>query len=363
MKILVVIGLLCSTQLFGQLSPIRTHTLPSSLDESSGLAFYKGLLYTHNDGGNPNEIYALDTNAQLKQTYTIQNASNIDWEAMQISTTGDLVIGDIGNNGNSRQNLRFYLVNDFLNSGSNMLTADTISFAYSGQGSFPPIGSKLHYDAEAFIILKDSLYIFTKNRSNPYNGYSYMHRLPMEKGHHQTELIDSIYTGGGPKEFDWITDACVDSNTLWLLSHGFVLRFDSFNRNGLTQPKRIGLSLFGQKEAVTYKSPHLWITDEKNVVFGGGKLYQYIVDSLKPNHIPAVSHSLRSYLHLGADGFSIQLPHASVLNFYTLDGKLIMTKPIQMGRQTFLYDQIKAQSFLIQTQINNQSYHYRFLKP
>ena len=97
----------------GQLIPIRTFTLPSGLNESSGLAIYKGLLYTHNDGGNPNEVYALDTNALLKQTYTIQNASNLDWEAMQITSAGDLLIGDIGNNGNNRQNLRFYWIKRF----------------------------------------------------------------------------------------------------------------------------------------------------------------------------------------------------------------------------------------------------------
>ena len=57
-----------------------------------------------------------------------------------------------------------------------------------------------------------------------------MHGLPLQKGNHKTVLMDSIYTGGGPKELDWITDACLDSNTLWLLSHGFVMRFDSFNR-------------------------------------------------------------------------------------------------------------------------------------
>jgi len=352
-----------STSVFGQLAPMRTSNLPSRLSESSGLAIYKGILYTHNDGGNPNEVYALDTNAKLLQTYTIQNASNLDWEAMQITHAGDIVVGDIGNNGNSRQNLRFYWVKDFFNAGSNTLTADTISFSYTGQTAFPPSSSNLHYDAEAFIVFKDSLYIFTKNRSNPYNGYSYMHGLPLQKGTHQTVLLDSIYTGGGPKEFDWITDACLDSNTLWLLSHGFMLRMDSFNQNRLTQPKKIGLSLFGQKEAVAYAKPHLWITDEKNVVFGGGNLYQYVVDSLRSSAISTVSQSLRSYLSIDGDGFMLRLPQGSKVLFYTLDGKLIMERDLDSGNHPFTFEQIKAQSFVIKTQINHQPYHYRFLKP
>lgn len=363
MKILVIIGLLFSTQVFGQLIPIRTFTLPSGLNESSGLAIYKGLLYTHNDGGNPNEVYALDTNALLKQTYTIQNASNLDWEAMQITSAGDLLIGDIGNNGNNRQNLRFYWIKDFLNAGSNTLTADTITFSYVGQTYFPPSGSKLHFDAEAFIAFNDSLYIFTKNRSNPYNGYSYMHGLPLQKGNHKTVLMDSIYTGGGPKELDWITDACLDSNTLWLLSHGFVMRFDSFQQNRLSQSKRIVIGQFGQKEAVAYAKPHLWITDEKNVVFGGGKLYQYAVDSLRSSSIQTASISLRSYLHLDEDGFTLRLPHSSKVQFYTLDGKLIKEQQLTSGNHAFTFDQIKAQSFVIKIQINHQPHHYRFLKP
>jgi hypothetical protein len=141
------------------------------------------------------------------------------------------------------------------------------------------------------------------------------------------------------------------------------MRFDSFQQNRLSQSKRIVIGQFGQKEAVAYAKPHLWITDEKNVVFGGGKLYQYAVDSLRSSSIQTASISLRSYLHLDEDGFTLRLPHSSKVQFYTLDGKLIKEQQLTSGNHAFTFDQIKAQSFVIKTQINHQPHHYRFLKP
>jgi len=349
--------------MFGQLTPIQTYDLPNNLNESSGIARYNEIFFTHNDGGNPNEIYALDSTGKRIATYLIQNASNIDWEAVQITAAGDLIIADIGNNGNNRQDLRFYWISDFLNSGDTSLIADTISFSYAQQTAFPPASNLLHFDAEAFIIQSDSLLIFSKNRSNPYNGFSYMHYVPLQKGTHSTQLIDSLYTGGGPKEFDWITDASLQDNTLWLLSHGFALRFDSFTQNRLKSPKNINLGSFSQKEAIAYHKPYIWITDEKNSVFGGGKLYQYLVDSLPSNSVAPASRSLQPYLKVDSESFTLLLPHASILEVYSLDGKQLKQFTLSSGNNTLWFNQVQARSFLIKIKIYNQPYHYRFLSP
>src|SRR5688572_18268899 len=81
------------------------------LNESSGLTFLDGKLWTFNDSGNANDIYRIDTaSTTVYQTVDISNATNVDWEDMASNST-HLFIGDFGNNNGDRQNLRIYRVN------------------------------------------------------------------------------------------------------------------------------------------------------------------------------------------------------------------------------------------------------------
>ncbi|XP_064596817.1 uncharacterized protein LOC135463489 [Liolophura sinensis] len=77
-----------------------------SIPEGSGLAAsrrHPGILYTHNDHGGKNKIFALDaTNARLRATFTISGATNHDWEDIAVGTCGQetcIYIGDIGDGG------------------------------------------------------------------------------------------------------------------------------------------------------------------------------------------------------------------------------------------------------------------------
>ncbi len=279
-----IFTLISFLQMSAQLAPIAQYKLPAMLNESSGLAIYQNQFYTHNDGGNPAQIHVLDSQAQLIKTYSFKNASNIDWEAMCINPNGDILIGDIGNNNNDRKDLAIYFAKSFKSQNSDTILVDTLFFQYQNQLEFPAIDRHKNFDCESFIQIDSSIYLFTKNRSNPYSGFSYLYQLPFKKGNHIAQLKDSIYTGAGPKEFDWITDAHFSSNTLWLLSHNFVLSFDSFDTKGLKNPKKITFDSYTQKEACAYQAPYLYVTDEKNSFVGGGNLYQYLVDS-KFNHI------------------------------------------------------------------------------
>src|SRR6188768_1854424 len=52
-------------------------------DETSGLEFLDGKLWTFNDSGNPNDIYRVDTASNtVFQTVDISNSTNVDWEDM-----------------------------------------------------------------------------------------------------------------------------------------------------------------------------------------------------------------------------------------------------------------------------------------
>ena len=83
------------------------------LDEDSGIEFVDGKLWTHNDSGNSNDIFRIDTASNtVYQTVNVSNATNMDWEDMT-SSKDYLFVGDMGNNNGNRQDLRIYRINFF----------------------------------------------------------------------------------------------------------------------------------------------------------------------------------------------------------------------------------------------------------
>ncbi len=141
------------------------------ITEASGLVASsknKGVLWTHNDSGNENKIFALDTNGNHLGEYTLGGAPNRDWEDIAIGPGPDesktyLYIGDIGDN-DAQYTFKYVyrieepIVNLNQNSVSETITGSSkISFYY-------PDGSR---DAETLMIdpLSKDLYIISKRDS------------------------------------------------------------------------------------------------------------------------------------------------------------------------------------------------------
>ena len=112
----VVLFLLVSFELLGQNNdlsfPIRTQyynppihirKLPAALSETSGLIYYNGLFWTHNDSGGEPKIYGIDTlKGKIIQTIHL-NASHKDWE--DIAQDDDYIfIGDFGSSFSDQEN-------------------------------------------------------------------------------------------------------------------------------------------------------------------------------------------------------------------------------------------------------------------
>jgi len=76
------------------------------LDEASGLAASvtnSGYFWTHNDSGNPAEVYLINNKAEIVMTCKLLNISNRDWEDITIGPgpiegKSYLYVGDIGDN-------------------------------------------------------------------------------------------------------------------------------------------------------------------------------------------------------------------------------------------------------------------------
>ncbi len=92
--------------------------LPSLLRESSGVAVSRrqdGILWTHNDSGNRNRLYAVNQRGEVLATFRVREAANIDWEDIALGPcpmhTGEcLYIADTGDNLRRRETVSIYIV-------------------------------------------------------------------------------------------------------------------------------------------------------------------------------------------------------------------------------------------------------------
>jgi hypothetical protein len=129
--------------------------------------FTDGRLWTHNDSGNPSEIYNVDTtDGHIIQTVVVDNFANVDWEDIT-ADSNYIYIGDHGNNSGTRKNLRVLKIakSDITSASTAHVNAQAIAFSYTDQTSFAS-SSTHNFDCEALISIKDSLYIFTKDRGD-----------------------------------------------------------------------------------------------------------------------------------------------------------------------------------------------------
>lgn len=292
-KILVAIGILWGFAAQAQNLPIRTVTgIPSQISETSGLELNSAnRIWSHNDSGGQPELYEFDTTGTLLRTVTLDSVNNVDWEELAQDAQGNFYVGDFGNNGNSRQNLVIYKIPNPDSLSGNTVVPEKIEFSYPQQTAFPPASSDLNYDMEAMLHVGDSLYLFTKNRTSPFDGYTRLYRLPDQAGSYQAELLDSFYCGAGPKEFFWITAADIspDGKRVVLLSSDKIWLFYDFPGHQFLQGTSLQLGIsFSQKEAICfYDTASVYISDELlNGVFGRN-LYQADLISFLPTSLNA----------------------------------------------------------------------------
>ena len=254
--------------------------LPKKLKEVSGITYFpeNNLLYTLEDSGNANEIYAINFEGKLDKTIAISNATNVDWEDITKDKEGNIYIGDFGNNDNERQDLCIYKID------KNQLNKDLavaeykVSFSYPEQTEFPPKKKELFYDVEGFFEFQNNFYLFTKNRSKNFDGTVFIYKIPNASGTQKAEKIGEFKTCDNYNHCV-LTSATIspDGKKVALLSHDKIVLFEGFSGDLFHKgtQKEIKVDHFSQKEAVVFKDNNtLLIADEKtNKV--GGKVYEF----------------------------------------------------------------------------------------
>jgi len=258
----------------------KLYPLPKKLKEVSGITYFPetNMIYTLEDSGNKNAIYAINSEGKLVKTITISNATNVDWEDITKDKVGNIYIGDFGNNDNERKDLCIYKV------AKNQLNKDLavaeykISFSYPEQTEFPPKKKELFYDVEGFFEQGGYFYLFTKNRSKGFDGTSFIYKIKNAKGTQKAVRIGTFKTCDNYNHCV-LTSATIspDGKKVVLLSHDKIVVFKDFKGDLFHKGKQTEVSLnhFTQKEAVVFKdNSTLLIADEKtNKV--GGKVYEF----------------------------------------------------------------------------------------
>jgi hypothetical protein len=263
--------------------------LPKVLREASGLEYTGKHFWSHNDDGIP-ALYCLDSAGNLLRAVQI-NSVNRGWEDLTRDDEGNIFIGAFGNNKNDKKTLKIYRIPDPEKITEAMTLPEIIEYRYSDQKYFPPDKSNKNFDVDAFFESQGFLYLFTKNRSAPFLGYSKIYQLPAQPGQQVATVVDSLYVGDGPMINNWITSADLspDKRTLALLFHDriwFIRRFadGKFSSGKIYQ---LNLNHYTHKAGLCFKDDHtLYIVDELEANILGGKFYtvdlRAIFTAMKP---------------------------------------------------------------------------------
>lgn len=238
-------------------------TLPGAIQESSGIEIMSenGNYLTHNDANNKPYLYEINEAGKLIKTHKFQ-LPNVDWEDLTRDDSGNLYIGDIGNNNSKRDELAIYKV-----SLQDMENPQAIRFTYEDYKGKPSKKDKSSFDCEAIFWYDGNLYLISKDRNG--RNEAKVYQLSDEPGNHTAKKIGTV------KMREPVTGASIspDGSTVALLSEGKIHLYrnvenpESFFEG---EAEEIQLSGAGQTEAVTFKDNNTLILTSE-----GGSLFRY----------------------------------------------------------------------------------------
>ena len=195
-------------------APQLRSELPVEVNETSGLFFHNGRLWTHNDSDGRPILYGLDTvTFEVVQRVTLANVKNKDWE--DVCTDGETVyVGDCGNNKGNRKDLKIYTLplSAIPAEGDASVQVDSIVFSFGDQTDFGK--RKVHdFDCEAIFATEEYLYLFSKGWET---GSTRLYRLSKTPGKHVAEVVNGFDSQG------LITGADYDPKNKVLVVVGYV---------------------------------------------------------------------------------------------------------------------------------------------
>lgn len=227
---------------------------------------FDNLIWTQNDHFD-STFYGLDLKGKIREKVNLPKVKTKDWEAIS-QDSSYIYIGDFGNNNlGNRKNLRILRIakESFY---TNNPVIDTISFSYPSQTDFAvQKANTTDFDCEAFVVLQDSIFLFTKQWTSQKSSVYSLAKTP---GTYSAKLKNTIDVDG------LITDAALLPSKKGVVLCGYskilqpfvILLYDYQNDDFWTGNKRkIKIRLpFHQIEAITTQDGKLfYLTNETTV--------------------------------------------------------------------------------------------------
>ena len=265
------------------------------LKEISGIEFDKQQrLWAINDSGDEPKLYRLNKDGSIAKEILVTNAKNIDWEDMTQNKFGHFFLGDFGNNKNERKWLTIYKIENPIDIKSNTTEAEIIKFTYPELDGTPVTPEQRNYDLEAFVALGRHLYLFTKNRTEPFDGITNVYKVGDHAANFDAQLIDSFKTCTTMEKLCWITSAALspDRKKLVLLDSTSIWLFENFKGDKFFSGdvSRIDLGIVTQKEAITFYDDNTIVFTDEEFKGIGGNAYFIKLDEVTKNVIRKVSN-------------------------------------------------------------------------
>jgi hypothetical protein len=156
---MIVALVLAPVDTAGPCTVVSGPSMLPEISEASALAISRrnpGVIWSHNDSGNPEILFALDAAGNVRGRVRVPIRAR-DWEDVSAARCGSgdcLYIADIGDNSLARRRIRIYRVPEPAPTDANTATPDVFDATYADGP----------HNAEAMFVIGEDLFIITRDR-------------------------------------------------------------------------------------------------------------------------------------------------------------------------------------------------------
>ena len=329
------------------ITPVKSQSLPSIINETSGLVLDGDSIWTHNDDSDI-DLYRCSVKDIGYTAFPLKGSKNIEWEDMSFDGTY-FYLADIGNNAaGNRTDLHILRAKkeDVL---KGITRIDTIRFSYEDQIiSGPQAANTTDFDCEAMTVIGDSIVLFSKMWTTQ---KSVIYTLPKHPGTYIAKKKAIIDVGG------LITGACAFPNKQLIILCGysrllqpfFYLLYDFPSTDYHAGNKRkVSVNLpFHQVEGIA-------ISNGLTTYCTNEKLVQSFLEINPALHTLDLSTLLGPYLRGGNTNITNEAIEDDIQLSYHDDQLFVKAHPSLLGTQ---YHVMNLQGdFIVSSNIETQSF-------
>ena len=249
---------------------------PPARNEVSGIIKsqkLEGVFWVHGDSGTPDKIYAINSDGDLfagddYRGAEVIGAGNTDWEDMAYSASGTILIGEIGNNCECRDDLKVIVIEEPSPEDDEVDVIAEYYITYPKRNDLMGKLLRSNYNAEAIFEFGGEIYILTKQSSKTMLFHL---ENPQNQQTHELTLIETMET----EHYVTAADISPDQKYLAVLTYDQIMVFEPTEDQFFSATyKTAFLDNTEQIESVTFDGQDLIIAEEE------GQLYRVPMSAL-----------------------------------------------------------------------------------